>query len=103
MSDYSNQNLGESSNFAADEGFELPPERKVIFYNDDFTTMEFVVDVLVSIFNKSHDEAEMIMETVHEHGSSVVGSYTYDIAVSRKNLTIQIARKQGFPLRVEVE
>ena len=65
--------------------------------------MEFVVDVLVSIFNKSHDEAEMIMQTVHEQGSSVVGTYTYDIAVSRTNLTIQIARKQGFPLRVEVE
>lgn len=103
MSEYSNQNIGEGSSFAADESFEIPPERKVIFYNDDFTSMDFVVDVLISIFNKSQDEAETIMMTVHEQGSSVVGTYTYDIAVSRTNLTIQIARKQGFPLRVEVE
>ena len=80
-----------------------PRRYKVTIYNDDFTTMEFVVDVLVSIFNKSHDEAEGLMRMVHEQGSSVVGVYTYDIAVSRTNLTIQAARKNGFPLRVEVE
>ena len=91
------------SGVAEDTGFQLPPERKVIFYNDDFTTMEFVVDVLVSIYNKSHQEAEELMNTVHNEGSSVVGVYTFDIAVSRANLTKQIARKNGFPLRVEVE
>ena len=65
--------------------------------------MDFVVDVLISVFNKSHDEAENIMLQVHENGSSVVGVYTYDIAISRTNLTIQLARKNNFPLRVEVE
>jgi ATP-dependent Clp protease adaptor protein ClpS len=65
--------------------------------------MDFVVDVLVSIFNKSHDEAELIMQTVHQKGSAVVGIYTYDIAVSRTNLTKAIAKKNGFPLRVEIE
>jgi ATP-dependent Clp protease adaptor protein ClpS len=65
--------------------------------------MDFVVDVLVSIYNKTHDEAESLMQTVHQEGSSVVGVYTFDIAVSRANLTKQIARKNGFPLRVEVE
>ena len=80
-----------------------PRQFNVVMHNDDFTTMDFVVDVLVSIFNKSHDEAEGLMRNVHENGSSVVGVYTYDIAVSRTNLTIQAARKNGFPLRVEVE
>lgn len=103
MSDTSNQFSETGSSLAEDTSFELPPERKVIFYNDDFTTMDFVVDVLVSIFNKSAPEAEKIMRAVHENGSSVVGTYTYDIAVSRTNLTIQIARKNGFPLRVEIE
>ena len=103
MSDYSNQISQEGSGFEEDTSIMLPPERKVVFYNDDFTTMEFVVDVLVSIFNKSHSEAEELMQTVHQEGSSVVGVYTYDIAVSRTNLTIQAARKNGFPLRVEVE
>ena len=98
-----NQLENNQSSFVADAGFELPPEKNVVFYNDDFTTMEFVVDVLVSIFNKSSVEAETLMRQVHENGSSVVGTYTYDIAVSRTNLTIQAARKNGFPLRVEVE
>lgn len=103
MGELNNQLENNHSSFVADAGFELPPEKNVVFYNDDFTTMEFVVDVLVSIFNKSHEEAEKLMLQVHEAGSSVVGTYTYDIAVSRTNLTIQIARKNGFPLRVEVE
>ena len=65
--------------------------------------MEFVVDVLISIFNKSRDDAQMIMQAVHQTGSAVVGTYTYDIAVSRVNLTKNIAKANGFPLRVEIE
>ena len=103
MSDPSNQSEGLGNGLAEDTSFELPPERKVVFYNDDFTTMDFVVDILISVFNKSHDEAENIMLQVHENGSSVVGVYTYDIAISRTTLTIQLARKNNFPLRVEVE
>ncbi len=80
-----------------------PPECSVIFYNDDYTTKDFVVDVLVNIFNKALPEAEDLMEKVHQTGSSVVGSYTYDIALSRTNMTTQLARKNGFPLRVEIE
>ena len=96
-----------STEYSAEEtlkdSFAEPPVKKVVFYNDDFTTMEFVVDVLVSIFNKSPQVAHDIMVQVHEKGHSVVGIYTYDIAVSRTRLTVQTARKNGFPLRVEVE
>lgn len=82
---------------------ELPPEKNVVFYNDDFTTMEFVVEILVTIFNKSPEMAEQLMTTVHEQGLAIVGTYTFDIAVSRANLAKSVAKKNGFPLRVEVE
>lgn len=107
MSEFINQPLNTGNDTGSDLveriSIEVPPERDVVFYNDDFTTTDFVVDVLVSIFNKSHDDAVYLMTTVHEQGSAVVGTYTYDIAVSRTNLTRSIAKKNGFPLRVEVE
>lgn len=83
--------------------FSLPPENKVIFYNDDFTTMDFVVDVLESVFNKSYEEAYELMMEIHQLGSAIIGQYTFDIAVSRRNLAVQIARNNNFPLRVEIE
>ena len=103
MSEFINQPLNIGSGVAETTSIEVPPEKDVVFYNDDFTTMEFVVDVLVSVFNKSHEDAEQLMITVHQAGSAVVGTYTYDVAVSRTNLTRSIAKKNGFPLRVEVE
>lgn len=103
MSEFSNQNEEINSGITADASIELPPECDVVFYNDDYTTMQFVVDVLVSVFNKSKENAEILMHAVHEEGSAVVGRYTYDIAVSRTNITRSLAKKNGFPLRVEVE
>jgi len=105
MSDTGNiiDNSESGTGLAEETNFELPPDKKVVFYNDDFTTMEFVTDVLISIFDKTPEQADALMMKVHEEGSSVVGIYTYDIAVSRANLTKTIARKNGFPLRVEVE
>lgn len=103
MSEFINQPLNIGSGVAETTSIEVPPEKDVVFYNDDFTTMEFVVDVLVSVFNKSPEDAEQLMITVHQAGSAVVGTYTYDVAVSRTNLTRSIAKKNGFPLRVEVE
>lgn len=103
MSELNSESLGSNSGIAEHVEIELPPEKDVVFYNDDFTTMEFVVEVLVTIFNKTPEIAEQLMQTVHENGSAIVGTYTFDIAVSRANLTKNIAKKNGFPLRVEVE
>lgn len=86
-----------------DEDIVTPPMYKVIFYNDDFTTKEFVVDVLISIFHKSYEEAEILMETVHQKGSAIIGVYVYDIAATRVALTIQNARSEGFPLQCKLE
>jgi ATP-dependent Clp protease adaptor protein ClpS len=95
MSDFQKQAIS-SDVFSEEQSFELPPECKVIFFNDNYTTMDFVTEVLVSIFNKSHAEAEALMLAVHNNGSAVVGTYTYDIAVSRTNLTKSIAKKKVF-------
>ena len=103
MSDLNKTSPDAGGDFATFSEIAVPPECKVIFYNDDYTTMDFVVEVLRSIFNKSEEEANNLMLTIHEIGSSVVGSYTYDIAVSKANITRSMARKNGFPLRVEVE
>lgn len=80
-----------------------PKRYKVIIYNDDFTTMEFVVDILVEIFKKSYDEAMDIMMAIHKGSRAVVGVYSLDIAKTRASRAVTLARNEGFPLRVEVE
>lgn len=103
MSDLFNTEHSASIGIGVTEEILPPSECSVIFYNDDYTTKDFVVDVLMNIFNKAQPEAEDLMEKVHRTGSAVIGSYTYDIALSRTNITTQLARKNGYPLRVEIE
>ena len=76
---------------------------KVIIHNDDFTTMDFVVEVLKTVFYYSNEKAESLMLQVHHANKAVVGIYTYDIAVSKANKAINMAREKGFPLRLTVE
>ncbi len=80
-----------------------PKHYKVIFHNDDFTTMDFVVKVLVEVFYKSTGEAQVIMLAVHETGRGVVGVYSYDMAVTLSKKAVLMAREAGFPLRVTYE
>ena len=80
-----------------------PRRYKVTIYNDDFTTMEFVVKILVQVFFKSEAEAETLMLQVHHSDEAVVGIYSYDIAVSKVNKATQMAREEGFPLRLTYE
>ena len=75
----------------------------VILHNDDYTTMDFVVDVLVQIFGKTPVEASGLMMRVHNSGSATVGVYSYDIAVSKKNQTERYAQEKGFPLRITID
>lgn len=82
---------------------EEPRQYKVIFHNDDFTTMEFVTDVLRRVFNKPADEAVTLMMKVHREGQAIVGIYSYDVAMTKATLTMSMARKEGFPLRVTCE
>ncbi|MBQ9645643.1 MAG: ATP-dependent Clp protease adaptor ClpS [Prevotella sp.] len=84
-------------------GINEPRRYKVLFHNDDFTTMDFVVKVLTEVFFKSGEEAEALMLQIHHSGKAVVGIYTYDIAVSKTGKATQMARTAGFPLRVTYE
>ena len=80
-----------------------PKQYKVIMHNDDFTTMDFVVDILRDIFHKDEMEAEWLMLLVHEVGKAVVGSYPYDIAVSKVQTAAARAKAEGFPFRMTLE
>ena len=80
-----------------------PKRFNVIMINDDFTTMEFVVGVLVDIFHKDQVSAEAIMLNVHKNGKAVVGKYPYDIAVTKVNAALSRAKSEGFPFRMTIE
>lgn len=80
-----------------------PHKWAVIFWNDDFTTMDFVVKVLTEVFLKPRKEAESIMMKVHEEGQAVVGTYSYDVAASRAIDATKMAREAGFPLKITYE
>ena len=80
-----------------------PKHYRVIMHNDDFTTMDFVVDVLRDIFRKEEAEAVRLMMLVHESGRASVGSYPYDIAVTKVQAATARAKEEGFPFRLTVE
>jgi ATP-dependent Clp protease adaptor protein ClpS len=90
---------------AADSRQEVKPPRmfRVLMHNDDYTTMEFVVDVLQDIFNKSQDEAVRIMLSIHHKGLGLCGVYTAQIAETKAARVHDKAQSQGFPLRCSVE
>ncbi|MCL2066800.1 MAG: ATP-dependent Clp protease adaptor ClpS [Treponema sp.] len=85
------------------ERLKEPDEFRVILLNDHYTTMEFVVDILVVIFHKTPDDANRIMLDVHRKGKGVVGVYTWDIAATKVQQVHLAAREHQFPLRCIVE
>lgn len=85
------------------EELQEPPLYRVVLLNDDFTTKDFVVAVLVTVFHKSGEDAMTIMEDVHKKGRGVVGAYSYDIAATRCLQVHEAARQNGFPLRCVME
>lgn len=80
-----------------------PKHYRVIMHNDDFTSMEFVVEILIDIFHKESAEAERLMMLVHQSGKAAVGEYPYDIAVTKVQKAAARARQEGFPFRMTVE
>lgn len=80
-----------------------PKQYKVIMYNDDYTTMEFVIEVLIRIFNKKPQEAEKIMMDVHKAGKGIAGIYSYDIAMTKTNTAMGWAKEAGFPFKLSIE
>lgn len=86
-----------------DQDIQEPDEYRVILLNDDFTTMEFVVAVLMAVFHKNMLEASRIMLDVHKKGRGLVGTYTYDIATTKVSRVHAMARENGFPLKCIME
>jgi len=82
---------------------EEPKEYAVVLLNDDYTTRDFVVDILMIVFHKNPVEAKAIMLNVHHQGRGVVGNYTWDIAQTKVNQVHSIAKQYDFPLKCVVE
>lgn len=83
--------------------YQEPTKYTVTFHNDDFTPMDLVVMVLMNVFFKTFEDAYSLMMQVHNNGKAKVGSYTYDIAKSKAARAQQIARENGYPLKVTVD
>jgi ATP-dependent Clp protease adaptor protein ClpS len=92
--------LTESRN---EQKLERPRMWRVLLHNDDYTTQEFVVWVLETVFRKGRAEAFTIMMSVHRSGLGVAGVYTHDVAETKLKVTQQMAEEQEFPLLVTME
>ena len=86
-----------------EEQVETPSLFKVLMHNDDYTTMEFVIEVLRDVFRKPATEAEKIMLTIHFQGVGHCGTFPYAIAETKADQVRLRARKAGFPLRCSLE
>lgn len=84
-------------------GLKEPYMYFVIMHNDDFTTMEFVVKVLKVVFFKDEATANQLMMQVHKQGCATIGLYTYDMAVSKSQKAMRMAREEGFPFKLTWE
>lgn len=82
---------------------EEPPRFKVVLLNDDYTTMDFVIEVLMNYFSHTVQEAVAVMMLIHEKGKGVCGIYTHEIAETKVAQVTQEAKKRDFPLRAILE
>ncbi len=87
----------------AEEEVDEPSMYKVLLHNDDYTTMEFVVEVLIYVFHKSVEDAMRIMLNVHRNGIGVCGVYTFEVAETKVKTVEALARENGYPLKCSME
>jgi len=93
--------IEEESDLALD--LEEPKMFKVLLHNDDYTSMDFVVEVLVGIFHKTHTQAEQIMLQIHEKDKAICGVYSFEIAQTKAAQVKQRAKQNEFPLLATIE
>ena len=93
----------ESAVAESEEKVGEPPLFKVLLHNDDYTTMEFVVWVLESVFNMAEDEAVRVMLNVHVQGVGVAGIYTFEVAQMKVEKTTTLAQEHEYPLLCTME
>jgi ATP-dependent Clp protease adaptor protein ClpS len=96
----------------SEEGLKLKPEKvkpklpgiyKVIILNDDFTPMEFVADIIRKVFNKTQDDATRIMLQIHTEGIGICGVYPFEIAETKMNQVLNLAKESQHPLQCIIE
>jgi len=95
--------IQEKSETTDRETLQEPPLYKVLLHNDDYTTMDFVVMILQTVFHKSTDEATRIMLNVHHQGVGVAGIYTREIGETKVEIVHRMAKRNQFPLRCSLE
>ncbi len=99
----SDSEIKEGVDSRTDIDVEEPPMYKVMLLNDDYTTMEFVVEVLIYVFRKSSEDAMRIMLNVHRVGIGVCGIYPFEVAETKVDTVEALARENGFPLKCVME
>lgn len=93
----------EETETLSDEQVREPEMYKVLLHNDDYTTMDFVVEVLMMVFSKDFEEATRIMFDVHRKGVGLCGVYTFEIAETKVETVHALARENGYPLKCTME
>lgn len=91
------------SNTISKSKIEYPERFNVVLLNDDFTPMDFVVQLLVEIFNRTIDEARDITMQIHDNGKGIAGTYGYEIAEQKKQEAVSVTRFNKYPLTIVVE
>jgi ATP-dependent Clp protease adaptor protein ClpS len=103
MPNFPDSDYDEDVSTMSETRIEKPPLYKVVLHNDDFTTMEFVVFVLQSVFMRSDAEAFTIMLKVHNEGIGIAGIYSYEVANMKAEKAMNLAQTQEYPLLCTVE
>jgi ATP-dependent Clp protease adaptor protein ClpS len=85
------------------EKLKEPEDYRIVLLNDNFTTMDFVVEVIMVVFHKDQEDATRIMLDVHHKGRGIIGMYPYDIAQTKVNQVHSLARQYEFPLKCIIE
>ena len=95
--------LKDKSGVRTDGALSEPTQYKILMHNDHYTTMDFVVQVLETVFNKPPSEALQIMLNIHQKGVGLCGIYTEEIAETKVDTVHFLAQQQGFPLKCSME
>jgi len=100
----SGTSTGDPSIAIADKVKLEPPKMyKVVLHNDDYSTMEFVIHVLMKFFSKNYDEAHAVMLKIHHDGVGICGIYTFEVAESKSSKVNSYSRGKGHPLKSSIE
>jgi ATP-dependent Clp protease adaptor protein ClpS len=97
--------MATNTDLALDEDVKLkyPKRYNVLLLNDDYTSMEFVIDILMNIFHKNNELAQQITLDIHQNGKGICGVYSHEIAETKIMQVHKHAKENGFPLRSEME